>query len=151
MSGRKYLGGLVGSNLMGTITNSYAAGTVSGSESVGGLVGDNHGAIGSSIAFNTRLIRTEGVASTFHRIAIVGSGAAGSNNYANENMIVNGSVVTGGELNNENGADISVNQFKNSSIEPLSLLGWDFGKIWEIKAEADRPTLQNVGDDNGKI
>ena len=48
VKGQQYVGGLVGRNSGGgTITNSYAAGTVSGPSNVGGLVGRNDG--GSTI------------------------------------------------------------------------------------------------------
>ena len=41
VSGTDYVGGLVGSNARGTIDNSYNAGSVSGTDRVGGLVGFN--------------------------------------------------------------------------------------------------------------
>ena len=41
VSGRRYIGGLVGRNEEGTINNSYSTGEVSGNISVGGLVGVN--------------------------------------------------------------------------------------------------------------
>ena len=46
------VGGLVGNN-SGTISGSYAAGTVSGDGGVGGLVGSNNGTIGGSYAAGT--------------------------------------------------------------------------------------------------
>ena len=42
------VGGLVGFNTEGTITNSYVIGSVRGDDSVGGLVGDNYGPITNS-------------------------------------------------------------------------------------------------------
>ena len=51
VSGGTYVGGLVGRNSSGgAITGSYAAGSVSGDSSVGGLVGNNSGAITASYA-----------------------------------------------------------------------------------------------------
>ena len=51
VSGGTYVGGLVGRNSSGgAITASYAAGSVSGDSSVGGLVGNNSGAITASYA-----------------------------------------------------------------------------------------------------
>ncbi|MCT7604754.1 YDG domain-containing protein, partial [Aliarcobacter butzleri] len=54
ITGNYYVGGLIGNNY-GTISNSYASGTVSGTSSyVGGLVGDNYaGAISNSYATGT--------------------------------------------------------------------------------------------------
>jgi len=48
--GHRDVGGLVGFNQEGTITNSYATGSVSGREIVGGLVGQNWGTIINSYA-----------------------------------------------------------------------------------------------------
>ena len=54
IKGGDRVGGLVGSNLSGTITNSYATGTVSESNWVGGLVGSNlNGTIRDSYATAT--------------------------------------------------------------------------------------------------
>ncbi len=50
VSGDRYVGGLVGYNLNGIITNSYAAGSVSANRNVGGLVGRNVGTITNSYA-----------------------------------------------------------------------------------------------------
>jgi len=53
VSGTDYVGGLVGLYVDGTVTNSYATGSASGasgSQYVGGLVGDNYGAISNSYA-----------------------------------------------------------------------------------------------------
>jgi hypothetical protein len=45
ISGRDVVGGLVGENNRGTITNSYSIISVSGIDNVGGLVGNNYGTI----------------------------------------------------------------------------------------------------------
>jgi filamentous hemagglutinin family protein len=51
VTGNSFVGGLVGQNFMGTISNSYATGSVSGSGYVGGLVGENYsGTISNSYA-----------------------------------------------------------------------------------------------------
>jgi len=49
VEGNDYVGGLVGANL-GTVTNSYATGSVTGGYSIGGLVGANLGTITDSYA-----------------------------------------------------------------------------------------------------
>ena len=48
ISGDDYVGGLVGYNFEGTITNSYATGNVNGDTYVEGLVSDNYGTIENS-------------------------------------------------------------------------------------------------------
>ena len=50
VGGSKYVGGLVGFNNGGTISNSYATGGVSGESNVGGLVGYSTGAVTNSYA-----------------------------------------------------------------------------------------------------
>ncbi len=52
-TGQDRVGGLVGRNDFGTVTESYATGTVDGSGEVGGLVGDNAGTVGESYATST--------------------------------------------------------------------------------------------------
>ncbi|MCG3703495.1 filamentous hemagglutinin N-terminal domain-containing protein [Aliarcobacter butzleri] len=48
-----YIGGLVGFNENGTISNSYATGNVNGYSEIGGLVGKNGGTISNSYTFGT--------------------------------------------------------------------------------------------------
>ncbi len=48
VSGTSYVGGLVGENSGGSITNSYGTGAASGIEDIGGLVGSNWGSIAVS-------------------------------------------------------------------------------------------------------
>ena len=50
VTGYYWAGGLVGLNLEGTVSNSYATGSVSGNTSVGGLVGGNTGSVTNSYA-----------------------------------------------------------------------------------------------------
>jgi len=45
ISGNRYMGGLVGYNFQGAITNSYVTGSVTGVDYLGGLVGENDGTI----------------------------------------------------------------------------------------------------------
>jgi hypothetical protein len=69
MTGRDFVGGLVGVNPEGTLTACYATGAVSGGDSVGGLVGVNSGTL-------TACYATGAVSSTW---GIVG-GLVGNNN-----------------------------------------------------------------------
>ncbi|MGB6872561.1 MAG: GLUG motif-containing protein [Dehalococcoidia bacterium] len=50
VTGDQNVGGLVGLNLEGIVSNSYASGNVSGNISVGGLVGGNPGSVSNSYA-----------------------------------------------------------------------------------------------------
>ncbi len=44
-SGAEYVGGIIGSNINGTVTNCYTSGTVLGTGRIGGLVGQNYGTL----------------------------------------------------------------------------------------------------------
>ena len=48
MAGRLYVGGLVGGNMEGSVSNSYSSGSVTGNSSVGGLVGWNQDTVSNS-------------------------------------------------------------------------------------------------------
>jgi PGF-CTERM protein len=50
ITGEDFVGGLVGNNVDGTVTESYATGDVSGTSNVGGLAGANSGIINKSYA-----------------------------------------------------------------------------------------------------
>jgi len=50
VSGNYDVGGLVGWNYYGTVSNSYATGNVSGRRYVGGLIGENYGTVNNSYA-----------------------------------------------------------------------------------------------------
>jgi len=69
IKGGKYVGGLVGGIMNGTITNSYATGNVSGTESVGDLVGVNY----SSVIRNSYAIGNNGNGSYYNYIGTVTS------------------------------------------------------------------------------
>ena len=50
ISGGNYVGGLVGMNFTGTVTGSHASGNVTGHNEVGGLVGENYSSLSNSYA-----------------------------------------------------------------------------------------------------
>jgi hypothetical protein len=88
VQGSNYVGGLVGQNYSGsTIRNSYATGSVSGSSFVGGLVGESRGTITNSYA-------TGSVQGSSDVGGLVGSGGTIRNSYATGN--VTGSSNIGG-------------------------------------------------------
>ena len=86
IAGRYYVGGLVGQNYQGTITNSYATGSVTGSY-VGGLVGYNfYGTITNSYA-------TGSVTGSYGVGGLVGMNNMGpiTNSYATGSVVLTGS------------------------------------------------------------
>ncbi|MNU91032.1 Heme/hemopexin-binding protein precursor [compost metagenome] len=80
ITGRTYVGGLVGDNSGGSINNAYATSAVSGTYIVGGLVGINDGS-GSGILSNVYAIGTVGGANDVGGLVGVNLGAI-SNAYA---------------------------------------------------------------------
>ena len=67
MTGRSGIGGLVGFNESGSITNCYSTGSLSGFSHIGGLVGTNGGSITSSYS-------TASVSGYDHVGGLVGAG-----------------------------------------------------------------------------
>ena len=132
VEGRNQIGGLVGEN-RGTITNSYATGSVSGNNSVGGLVGENRGTITNSYA-------TGSVSGDFGVGGLVGeNGGIITNSYATGS--VSGDFGVGG-LVGENGGIIT-NSYATSSVSGSGdnvggLVGRNFGtttnSYWDINS-----------------
>lgn len=153
------VGGLVGSipNGYGGVTFSYATGNVTGANQVGGLIGYRQfiydSQILNNIAFNESI---SGVTAMRFLTGEIGTPDMVTNNYANSDMLVNGSPILDGAIDNENGGDLTTDQFKSSTFLTdqsnwYSDTKWNFSTIWEIKTGAVRPTLKGVGDDDGSV
>ena len=130
-------GGLVGySDTNGfTATNCYATGVIINIAGTGGLVGALNGKIESCVALNPRIVDpTPGRAG---RLA----GDAGSvtriNNVAWAGMLVNGSTITGGTHDNNNGLNILSSQAQQQAT--YEGLGWKFGN------DDDNPWKMGIG------
>lgn len=156
ISGVDNSGGLVGNNDKFDIENCYAIGNViTTGNNVGGIAGylSNSGGsrVVNSIAFNETLSGNLNV----NRIFGYTIGGLSVNSYAHENMLVNGSTIIDGQLNNQNGANLTTDLFKDEIFYTTpanwNTSAWDFTNVWEIKTGADRPTLRSVGDDDGSI
>lgn len=91
VNGNANTGGLVGYNDSGTISNSYANGTVTGSTKTGGLVGYN---IGGSISYSYASGTVKGSSNTGGLVGYNDFGASINNCYAN--ATVNGNDYVGG-------------------------------------------------------
>jgi hypothetical protein len=162
------IGGLVGYIKQVNVSNSYAAGDITNSmtfsgpgikyDGTGGLIGfiDSSGEVINTIALNQNV--TSSLSNTGR---VVGNGGTLHNNYANNNMKLNGINVINGQLDDNNGADITAEQFKNTGDFMSTAANWDITNgsawdftpdtgVWEIKTGAVRPTLQVIGDDDGK-
>lgn len=162
------IGGLIGHNnvtggVAGSVENCYATGSVFGLLSIGGLIGENRdaqGTIKNCIAFNENITGSSSTKRVIGNEFYHPSSQALSNNYAFDAMVVTASGYSLDKgLDKPDGKDIDGSMFRDISTYQdgglAGLVDWlIFGEAdaaWEIKENADRPTLINVGDDKGKI
>ena len=139
--GNENVGGLVGWNNGGTITNSYATGSVAGSgNSVGGLVGDNRGTITNSYA-------TSAVRGTFYVGGLVGfnSGTI-TNSYATGSVAGSGNSV-GGLVGFDSGT--ITNSYATGAVSGAAyvggLVGWNQGTIMNSYATGSVSGADGIG------
>ncbi|WP_174560942.1 YDG domain-containing protein, partial [Acinetobacter bouvetii] len=92
VTGQDTVGGLVGTNVNGTVSNSYATGVVSGEANVGGIAGENSGAIGNI----TNIYSTGNVTGKTNVGGVVGNHLAGSLANAYATGLVFGQSNVGG-------------------------------------------------------
>ena len=107
------VGGLVGSN-SGTVSNSYATGSVSGTTSIGGLVGSNYGTISNSYATGS----VSGTTNVGGLVGINNYGGKVSNSYATGS--VSGTTNVGGLVGNAYGGSI-LSSFWNSDVKATGI------------------------------
>jgi hypothetical protein len=122
VTGSKYVGGLVGQN-NGTVSNSYSTVSVTGNDDVGGLVGRNFGTVSNSYS-------TGNVSGSYYAGGLVGyNSATVSNCYSTGNVTGNGSV---GGLVGENFSTIS-NSYStgsvNGSLNFGGLVGFNYDTV----------------------
>ncbi len=143
VAAESFAGGLVGNVDSGsTISNCYATGKVIVTSShAGGLVGAIHLSMVVSCAAMGETV-TE--SSSAGRVIGYYSSGTISGNYANENMLVNGSVQSSADGASMYGAGIS----DVTSTGALPLSGWDFTGVWQMENGASRPTLRGIGNDD---
>ncbi len=109
VSGRNYVGGLVGANY-GTVNNSSSSANVSGSNFVGGLVGANYGAISNSFA-------TGNVNSSADKGGgLVGYNYGGSISSSYATGIVSGVNNVGGLVGEDHQGTINGNSYATGSV-----------------------------------
>jgi hypothetical protein len=146
VSGEQRVGGLVG-KIEGdqTIYNCYATGMVSGGIEVGGLVGNYDvgysgnatSIIQNCVAANLSITGTNYV----NRIAGNTDGNF-QNNYANEDMLVNGSTRTG-TLTDANGANISLTTLKSLNFYNTPA-NWNATSLWSMADEEDNTKIWRI-------
>ena len=162
--GQSYVGGLVGRNNYGSISNCYSTGTVRGSQYVGGLVGENWGSI--SNCYSTGAVSGSyfvgGLVGSNHRASISDCYATGT---VSGSQYVGGLVGTGsygitasfwdtetsGQTTSEGGTGKTTAEMK--TLSTFTSARWDFvgetangtEDIWTICEGASYPrfTWQN--------
>lgn len=173
VSGTDYAGGgFVGEMYFGQITDSYASGNfVQGVDCAGGFAGRLSG----NYIERYGAIRIDGcivfIGSVFQggdcgRISPYQSGAVTLlGNYANESMLVDGSIIASEDASSLSGADLA----DMISEDFLPFTGWDFDQAdadgnhayWKIETDMERPvlyadpdeygTFEKLGTDDGMI
>lgn len=107
------IGGLVGCNRSGTVSNSYTTGKVSGYSNTGGLVGSNGGSITGSFS-------TARVAGSFYVGGLIGN-SNGTVNASHATGDVQGQTFAGGLIGYSGGATVSDSYAGgNVSVMPAS-------------------------------
>ncbi|MCT7405363.1 GLUG motif-containing protein [Aliarcobacter cryaerophilus] len=119
ITGNNYVGGLVGRNggNKGTISNSYATGSVNGNSEVGGLVGVNGGTISNSYATNSVDGKGDRVGGL---VGANGNNGIITNSYATGS--VSGNHQVGGLLGS-NGGGIITNSYATGKVEGRNIVG----------------------------
>ncbi len=110
----------------------------------GGLVG--YGYTGTVVKNNVVLAGNIGNGDNVRLARILGRPSGTPtfiNNIASENALVQGALVTGGLLNNNQGLSVSDSDLALRSTYEEDL-GWDFSAAWEFNANRGRPVLQNL-------
>ena len=144
--GNDDVGGLVGANNRGTVTNSYSASTVTGQRQVGGLVGGNHwGSLSDSHA-------TGSVIGSFSVGGLVGHNwGPVSNSYSA--TTVSGNVAVGGLVGRNYEGPVS-NSYAAGSVTGDDyvggLVGSNEGKVLECYSTGSVSGQKNVGGLVGK-
>lgn len=132
LDGTSTVGGVVGANYKGTITNSYSMADIEGVAIVGGLVGYNGGGTitNSYVAGN--------VMGNLTTAAFIGSNRGGmvTNSYWNKGAA--------GQSAGATGSDDGITGLTNTEMRSkASFEGWDFDTIWDIEEGNAFPFLRN--------
>ncbi len=133
------VGGLVGYNQGGTISNSYATGNVEGASDAGGLVGDN---VGGTISNSYAIGNVEGADMVGGLVGYNGNGTI-SNSYAIGN--VKGIGAIGGLVGYKDGNNTVTNSYYNTETSGQSDAGKGEGKT---TAQMQSKTTYNGWDFN---
>jgi hypothetical protein len=171
ITGGSYVGGLVGENVGGTVSNSYSTGTVSGEEHVGGLVGWNYyggalnpcsstvsnshssanvtggvyvgGLLGRNLGPSTVLnsYSTGSVTGDVSVGGLMGSCSEGTISKSFWDMQTSGQTISGGGIGKTTAEMQSLGTFLSWSIVAVALNETDPAYIWNIVNNVTYPFL----------
>jgi hypothetical protein len=139
ITGDWVVGGLVGHNRFGTVSNSYVAGTVNGNHAIGGLVGFNDGTITNSYASTNVIgnyeigglvgVNMNGMITNSYATGIVsGTNQSGGLVGVNNRTITNSYYNNGSTHQDDTGKGTGL---KDSEMKVKSnFIGWDFQSVW---------------------
>ena len=137
------VGGIAGMN-HGTVKDCYTIGSVSGADNVGGIAGYNStgAALQNCVALNESITGTP----TYGRVAGINLGTL-TNNYARDDMKVNGATVTPGANHGEDvgGTQYNTKAWWNKDNTPTAgPAGWDFSSTgaWTWDSVKNLPVLR---------
>jgi hypothetical protein len=136
--GQQDVGGLVGRNLLGTVTDSLVdGGSVSGSRNVGGLVGENRGDVASSLS-------TAAVSGGINTGGLVGSAPIGTISSSYWHIEASGRATSAGGTGLSSSADTDGDNVVDT-LDADSYAGFDFADVWGIEEGVTAPSLGNPG------
>lgn len=153
VGGTSYIGGFAGINKYDEISYCYATGKITALGSyAGGVVGVNYATVTNCVAANKSV---KGGFSNVNRIAGANSSML-SNNYASEDLLVNGATVIGGMHNDVNGESTPVStlmsfNFYSAGNNWFNNAPWSMDindnqhEIWKICEGETLPFLQWEG------
>ena len=151
VSGRNYVGGLLGWKDYGTTSNCYACGSVMGTANVGGLLGysgkGNNGTNACTVKKSVAILsRISASSENIGRIVgknegtIAAVGSTEENKSYNRTQVVLKGVTQ--EVNDDllNGTGVSTTTLKLKAT--YVAMGWDFTNVWDIQETECYPYMQ---------
>ena len=144
VSGKNYVGGLVGMKDHGTISKSYCSASVLGNRYVGGLIGYTSCTLKTSAVINTRVMATEGDVNRLVGYKYGGSiadvGSTEENKSYNRTIVVSQGVAQDVEDSQMNGTGVSLTTLKLKAT--YVAMGWDFTNTWDIQETECHPYMK---------
>jgi len=138
------VGGVVGWNQSGSLSTSYATGTISGPMQVAGLIGFNEATVSSCFALNNSAFIATGSEVSVGRV-VGNTGGTISNCYAVSNMTKTPSSGTSGyDSNDISPTDATLMTTYSSNGWNIDLTGSTSSSVWVIQDGVSLPSLRGI-------